>query len=367
MYELNWITANLATGHAPMSYEDLNSIRSQGISAIINLCGEFCDLHEIEQDSGFDVYYLPIVDELVPETNDLEKALDWLDEAIYLNKKVLVHCRMGHGRTGTFIAAYLVRRGFDFKEAQKLMKGRDARPVTYYQRSFVKRYSKQEGKLRTASARIDNRPRTDETDALLKEYADLLAQMDAVILGKALAPTLSPDPACCSKPFALHLVESVWLSQELNRLLPSHMRQQVIDRALAERHSLQLIATYPPEMHTNEKGVILPGKIYLCPLFAEGKCLALGSRPAHCRYWARILSEGQHVMLAKKTVTLSEKFYTILMEKNNTHMDILKFSMADTVSGKFIQLFFQQEGGKVVPEKIPVLEPPNLAAGAKNI
>ena len=83
MYELKWITENLATGHAPMSYEDLDYIRSQGVSAIINLCGEFCDLHEIEQGSGFEVYYLPVADELVPETNDLEKALDWLDEAIY--------------------------------------------------------------------------------------------------------------------------------------------------------------------------------------------------------------------------------------------------------------------------------------------
>ena len=48
MYKLYWITSHLATGHAPMSYEDLDQIRSQGISAIINLCDEFCYLHEIE-------------------------------------------------------------------------------------------------------------------------------------------------------------------------------------------------------------------------------------------------------------------------------------------------------------------------------
>ena len=56
MYELTWITDHLATGHAPMSYDELDSIREQGIGAIVNLCGEFCDLHEIEESSGFDVY-----------------------------------------------------------------------------------------------------------------------------------------------------------------------------------------------------------------------------------------------------------------------------------------------------------------------
>ena len=40
MYELTWITSGLAAGQAPMSHEDLDSIRAQGIDAIVNLCGE---------------------------------------------------------------------------------------------------------------------------------------------------------------------------------------------------------------------------------------------------------------------------------------------------------------------------------------
>jgi protein tyrosine phosphatase (PTP) superfamily phosphohydrolase (DUF442 family) len=87
MYELTWITNRLAAGHAPMSHEDLDSIRDQGIDAIINLCGECRDLHELEEQAGFDVYYIPIPDETAPTIEELEKALAWLDEAIYLNKK----------------------------------------------------------------------------------------------------------------------------------------------------------------------------------------------------------------------------------------------------------------------------------------
>ncbi|NLX19414.1 MAG: protein tyrosine phosphatase, partial [Desulfobulbus sp.] len=178
MYQMHWITDHLATGHAPMSYEDLDSIREQGIRAIVNLCGEFCDLHEIEEGSGFEVYYLPVVDECAPDLEAMEKALDWLDESIYLNKKVLVHCRLGHGRTGTFIAAYLLRRGFDFKLAQKTMKGRNANPATYEQRKFLKRYGRQTGSLQTGSPKIDNRPSTD-VGHLLEAYTQLLVRLSA--------------------------------------------------------------------------------------------------------------------------------------------------------------------------------------------
>ena len=44
-----WITDRLAVGGAPMSYDHLETLRAAGITAILNLCGEFCDLHEIEE------------------------------------------------------------------------------------------------------------------------------------------------------------------------------------------------------------------------------------------------------------------------------------------------------------------------------
>jgi len=48
-YQLTWITEYLAVGYAPMSHVELESIKEQGIDAIVNLCAEFCDLHEIEE------------------------------------------------------------------------------------------------------------------------------------------------------------------------------------------------------------------------------------------------------------------------------------------------------------------------------
>ena len=141
-YQLTWITDDLAVGHAPMSYADLDRISKQGIDAIVNLCAEYCDLYEIEEKTGFEVYYLPIPDENAPNMDNIEKALNWLDEAIHMGKKILVHCRFGIGRTGTFVTAYLVKKGCSLKVARKKMKHSCSAPSSYSQWRFLRKYVK---------------------------------------------------------------------------------------------------------------------------------------------------------------------------------------------------------------------------------
>ncbi len=142
-YELTWITDEVAVGRAPMSYGDLDKIREGGIGAIVNLCAEYCDLHEIEENSGFDVYYFPIPDQYAPDIEELEKALDWLEATISKGKKVLVHCRFGIGRTGTFVSAYLIRKeACSVKDASKKMKGSHSCPETHSQWRLLRKYKK---------------------------------------------------------------------------------------------------------------------------------------------------------------------------------------------------------------------------------
>lgn len=143
MYEATWITEEIAAGSAPMSYDDLERIRQMGIGAIVNLCGEYCDLHEIEEGSGFAVCYLPIHDECAPEMEALEKALNWVDAQLTADSKVLVHCRFGIGRTGTFLLALLMHRGMDFKSATKLLKKTRSNPTNHCQWALLKSYRKQ--------------------------------------------------------------------------------------------------------------------------------------------------------------------------------------------------------------------------------
>lgn len=141
-YQLTWVTDHLAVGNAPLSYEDIASMSDQGVEAIVNLCGEYCDLHEIQQQSGFKVYYLPIPDECAPDMEEMEKALEWLDETIAQGKKALVHCRFGVGRTGTFVTAYLLKHGMNLKAAAKILKNTRANPTNHCQWQLLRKYGK---------------------------------------------------------------------------------------------------------------------------------------------------------------------------------------------------------------------------------
>lgn len=344
MYQLHWITDHLATGHAPMSYEDLDSIRDQGIRAIVNLCGEFCDLHQIEEGSGFEVYYLPVIDECAPDLEAMEKALDWLDESIYLNKKVLVHCRLGHGRTGTFIAAYLLRRGFDFKLAEKTMKGRNANPATYEQRKFLKQYGKQAGPLQTAPPKIDNRPSTDVAP-LLVAYAQLLVRYEeGRVQGEEANGCGQNNHSCCQSPFDLHLIESMHLSQVVNRTLSHTQRQEVINRAFDLARHIKELHHQVPGLSTDALAARFPDEKLTCPLLEEGQCLVFAERPMRCRFW-RQDAQWNVGDIEQEIVALSAQAFQVLTG-SKAPVEDLRFSSADTISGKFVQLYFQAMTGK---------------------
>jgi hypothetical protein len=73
-YPLKWITPAIAVCYAPTSENDLDEIRRQGITAIINMCAECYDLADIEERAGFQVYRLLVADMEAPDINDHVKA-----------------------------------------------------------------------------------------------------------------------------------------------------------------------------------------------------------------------------------------------------------------------------------------------------
>ncbi|MEJ2638141.1 MAG: dual specificity protein phosphatase [Desulfosarcinaceae bacterium] len=141
-YDLTWITDQLAVGHAPMFDVDLDILRDNGIDAIVNLCGEFCDLHELQTEAGFEVHYVPIPDECAPDMKAMEAAFAWVDDVIAQGRKVLVHCRFGVGRTGTFVTGYLMKNGLDMKAAAKALKHSRANPTHHCQWKLLRSYRK---------------------------------------------------------------------------------------------------------------------------------------------------------------------------------------------------------------------------------
>lgn len=91
---------------------------SQGITADVSL-------EEEQIDSPLGVSYflwLPVKDETAPTQKQLKVGVDFLAEIIKLGEKVYVHCRNGHGRSPTLVAAYFVSLGMEVDEAIEKIK-----------------------------------------------------------------------------------------------------------------------------------------------------------------------------------------------------------------------------------------------------
>lgn len=317
-YQLDWLTSQIAVGYAPMSYDQLESIRDQGIVGIVNLCGEFTDLHEIEEDFGFEVYYLPTPDECAPDLEEMKKALEWMDEALYLKKKILIHCRHGHGRTGTFVSAYFLRRGLALKNTEKTLKGSRANPTNYSQWKLLKKYSKQQGQLDARQPSIENPSATVDLLPFFRDYEALLAD----------AGTAELDTSICSQPFDLQLVEAVYVSHVINSSLSREKRKTVLELAFkADKQG-----------DTTE---------FSCPLFEDGKCLIFDRRPLRCHS----LPDDKHKNLLDQITTKISRDIFFALTDSFVSEGNLHFSIIDTVSGRFVQQYFQamreeREGSK---------------------
>lgn len=337
-YPLTWITTHLAVGHAPMSYDELDSIKAQGIDAIVNLCAEFTDLHEIEEASGFEVLFLPVEDETAPQMAEMEEGLAWLDESIYLGKKVLVHCRHGIGRTGTFITAYLLRRGFSLKQAGKMLKATRANPTNFPQWWLLRKFGKKEGRLTLQEPTPENR-KNDNLEPFFTRYEKLLELVDTSITN---ASTCCGSDSCqssgcntCIGPVELELIEALYLHSKVNVTLSNNKRKELINlTALTSNEN-----TLQEQQETNTEPE-QPFSGPNCPLYQGTACLLHTFRPVSCRIKGRTLPAATTDVIINELEQLSRQIF-IAVFSQDIDQPPPPVQLSDVVSGRFIQHYFQ--------------------------
>lgn len=95
---------------------DLSDLRDAGIGAVLSLT-ETALAPEAVAESGLEVLHIPVPDLHAPSPDQIQAALAFIDRRRSEGQAVAVHCRAGQGRTGTILAAYLIRAGATADEA----------------------------------------------------------------------------------------------------------------------------------------------------------------------------------------------------------------------------------------------------------
>ncbi len=339
-YPIYWVTDHLATGPAPMSYDHLDALQAAGIVAILNLCAEYTDLHEIEARHGFEVHYLPVEDEETPQLQALDAALEWLDESIYLGKKVYVHCRYGIGRTGTIISAYLLRRGLGSRLVKQKLKKMRSRPANFYQWWLVRKIGKREGQLTIREPSLEWKNVVD-LNPFFVDFAALLAEVDQRLGDGSERPRCGLEhDRCCTAYIKVSLIESVYLMHHLNRRLHRAERQEVIERCGRISRKIYELRHFAGERLADfnrlyaEQGII-------CPLSRDGLCLVAAARPLACRLTDLPAAVGdQFVEMVQARVEELSQGVFLALAGSFSGSELILFPLIEVASGKFVQSFF---------------------------
>lgn len=102
--------------HGASIADDLAVMRDHGIRSIVSLTESPVLAHELET-AGLDTLHLPVDDFHAPTTQQMLRALAYIDASLAENMPVAVHCLAGQGRTGTILAAWLLRSGLSADDA----------------------------------------------------------------------------------------------------------------------------------------------------------------------------------------------------------------------------------------------------------
>lgn len=137
MVNIIWITDNIGISPA-FSMGELKILRNMGIDAIVDVRSEYEDDANLIRHEGMEFFHVAVDDRYCPTPNQLESILKFVSPLLVQDKKILIHCQNGYGRSPLVAIAILIKRGMNVALAVQLLEDRHpAVSFTPQQEEFI--------------------------------------------------------------------------------------------------------------------------------------------------------------------------------------------------------------------------------------
>ncbi len=111
-----WVISEKLAGVRKPTSEEIAELRAAGIGAIVSVMDDPSNL-DLYQQAELPHLWLPTQGGTAPSTEQIQELQHFVDQQNRLGHGVAVHCTSGRRRTGTMLAAYLMKTGSTFKDA----------------------------------------------------------------------------------------------------------------------------------------------------------------------------------------------------------------------------------------------------------
>lgn len=132
VFEFSHITKSITIGTNQCCQSHFSEkLLSQGITVDISLEEE-----HVDAPFGVESYlWLPVTDHTPPTDDQILTGVAFMESVVSRGKKIYVHCKNGHGRAPTLVAAYFISKGKTAQEALSFIK--EKRPAIHLEESQI--------------------------------------------------------------------------------------------------------------------------------------------------------------------------------------------------------------------------------------